>query len=130
MKQSRFSEQQIDLHQAEEGVAVEDVCPKAGIPMRSYYGGGWNMAASCRRRHFGGLWPCPERTVVSPRPSASRQRPRMLYQRGKAYSQDLRERVSVRRTGDRVGEAAELARVSLSYASVPPFRKSLRFEQA
>ena len=49
MKQSRFSEQQIAfiLHQAEEGVAVDDVCRKAGISIQTYRpttGGGRSMA--------------------------------------------------------------------------------------
>ena len=50
MKQSRFSEQQIAfiLHQAEEGVAVEEVCRKAGISMQTYYR--W-------RKKYGGLMP-------------------------------------------------------------------------
>ena len=38
----------------------------------------------------------------------------MLYQRGKAYSQDLRERVfAASDDGERVGEVAELLRVAL-----------------
>src|SRR6266545_23205 len=42
----------------------------------------------------------------------------MLYQRGKAYSQDLRERVfAASDDGDRVGEVADLLRVSVSYVS-------------
>ena len=42
----------------------------------------------------------------------------MLYQRGKAYSQDLRERVfAASDDGERVGEVAELLRVSVSYVS-------------
>lgn len=42
----------------------------------------------------------------------------MLYQRGKAYSQDLRERVfAASDDGDRVGEVAELLRVSVCYVS-------------
>lgn len=42
----------------------------------------------------------------------------MLYQRGKAYSQDLRERVfAAADDGERVGEVAELLRVSVSYVS-------------
>ena len=42
----------------------------------------------------------------------------MLYQRGKAYSQDLRERVfAASDDGDRVGEVAELLRVSVAYVS-------------
>ena len=50
MKRSRFSEQQIAfiLHQAEEGVAVEDVCRKAGISIQTYYR--W-------RKKYGGLMP-------------------------------------------------------------------------
>ena len=50
MKQSRFSEQQIAfiLHQAAEGVAVEDVCRKAGISIQTYYR--W-------RKKCGGLMP-------------------------------------------------------------------------
>ena len=46
MKQSQFSEQQIAfvLHQAEEGVAVEEVCRKAGISIRRTIGGGRSMA--------------------------------------------------------------------------------------
>jgi transposase len=42
----------------------------------------------------------------------------MLYQRGKAYSQDLRDRVfAVSDDGGRVGEVAGLLRVSVSYVS-------------
>ncbi len=42
----------------------------------------------------------------------------MLYERGKAYSQDLRERVfAASDEGERVGEVAELLRVSVSYVS-------------
>jgi transposase len=42
----------------------------------------------------------------------------MLYQRGKPYSQDLRERVfAASDDGDRVGEVADLLRVSVSYVS-------------
>ena len=42
----------------------------------------------------------------------------MLYQPGKAYSQDLRERVFVASDeGEQVGEIAELLRVSVSYVS-------------
>ena len=42
----------------------------------------------------------------------------MLYQRGKAYSQDLRERVfAASDDGERVGEVAELLRVRVSYVS-------------
>jgi len=42
----------------------------------------------------------------------------MLYQSGKAYSQDLRERVfAASDDGGRVGEIAELLRVSVSYVS-------------
>ena len=42
----------------------------------------------------------------------------MLYQPGKPYSQDLRERVfAASDEGDRVGEIAELFRVSVSYVS-------------
>ncbi len=42
----------------------------------------------------------------------------MLHQRGKAYSQDLRERVfAASDEGERVGEVAELLRVSVSYVS-------------
>ena len=42
----------------------------------------------------------------------------MLYQQGKAYSQDLRERVFVASDeGEQVGEIAELLRVSVSYVS-------------
>ena len=50
MKRSRFSEQQIAfiLHQAEEGVAVEDVCRKAGISLQTYYW--W-------RKKYGGIGP-------------------------------------------------------------------------
>jgi hypothetical protein len=50
MKRSRFSEQQIAfiLHQAEEGVAVEDVCRKAGISRQTYYR--W-------RKRYGSLMP-------------------------------------------------------------------------
>ena len=50
MKQSRFSEQQIAfiLQQAEQGVAVEEVCRKAGISIQTYYR--W-------RKKYGGLMP-------------------------------------------------------------------------
>jgi putative transposase len=50
VKQSRFSEQQIAfiLHQAEAGVAVEEVCRKAGISIQTYYR--W-------RKKYGGLMP-------------------------------------------------------------------------
>jgi putative transposase len=50
MKRSRFSEQQISLilHQAQEGVSVEDVCRKAGISVQTYYR--W-------RQKYGGLMP-------------------------------------------------------------------------
>jgi len=42
----------------------------------------------------------------------------VLYQRGRAYSQDLRERVFVASDeGEQVGEIAELLRVSVSYVS-------------
>lgn len=42
----------------------------------------------------------------------------MLYQSGKPYSQDLRERVfAASDDGDRVGEIADLLRVSVSYVS-------------
>ena len=42
----------------------------------------------------------------------------MLYQRGKAYSQDLRERVfAASDDGEQVGEVAELLRVSVSHVS-------------
>jgi transposase len=42
----------------------------------------------------------------------------MLYQRGKAYSQDLRERVfAASDDGERVREVAELLRVSIPYVS-------------
>ena len=42
----------------------------------------------------------------------------MLYQQGKAYSQDLRERVfAASDAGDQVGEIADLLRVSVSYVS-------------
>jgi putative transposase len=50
VKQSQFSEQQIAfiLHQAEAGVAVEEVCRKAGISIQTYYR--W-------RKKYGGLMP-------------------------------------------------------------------------
>lgn len=42
----------------------------------------------------------------------------MLYERGKAYSQDLRERVfAASDEGEQVGEIAELLRVSVAYVS-------------
>ena len=42
----------------------------------------------------------------------------MLYQRGKAYSQDLHERVfATSDDGERVGEVAEFLRLSVSYVS-------------
>jgi transposase len=42
----------------------------------------------------------------------------MLYEPGKAYSQDLRERVfAASDDGEQVGEVAELLRVSVSYVS-------------
>jgi putative transposase len=61
MKRSRFSEQQIAfiLHQAEEGVAVEGACRKAGISLQTYYR--W-------RKKYGGLMPSeglsPQHRVV------------------------------------------------------------------
>ncbi len=49
----------------------------------------------------------------------------MLYQRGKAYSQDLRERVfAASDDGERVGEVAELLRVSVSYVSALTRRRT------
>ena len=50
MKRSKFSEQQIAfiLRQAEEGVAVEEVCRKAGVSVQTYYR--W-------RKKYGGLMP-------------------------------------------------------------------------
>jgi len=48
----------------------------------------------------------------------------MLYQPGKAYSQDLRERVFVASDeGEQVGEIAELLRVSVSYVSKALMRR-------
>ena len=49
MKRSRFTEQQIAfiLHQAEDGVSVEDVC-RTGISIQTYYR--W-------RQKYGGLMP-------------------------------------------------------------------------
>ena len=48
----------------------------------------------------------------------------MLYQRGKGYSQDLRERVfATFDDGERVGEVAELLRVSVSYVSKALMRR-------
>jgi len=42
----------------------------------------------------------------------------MLHQRGKAYSQDLRDRVfAASDDGERVGEVADLLRVSVPYVS-------------
>lgn len=42
----------------------------------------------------------------------------MLYQQGKAYSQDLRERVfAASDEGEQVGDIADLLRVSVSYVS-------------
>jgi hypothetical protein len=42
----------------------------------------------------------------------------MLYQRGRACSQDLRDRVfAASDDGERVGETAELPRVSVAYVS-------------
>ena len=42
----------------------------------------------------------------------------MLWQRGKAYSQDLRERVfAAADDGQRVGQIARVLRVSVSYVS-------------
>jgi hypothetical protein len=125
-------------------VAVEDVCPKAGIPMRTYYGSGWNMAAPCRRRHFGGLWPCPERTVVSPRPPASRQRPRRIRKAHPSQLGRLANPITcpTQRKLARADPAnkpcladtacsppASLNRKPRNHMSTP-FRKSLRFEQA
>jgi transposase len=53
----------------------------------------------------------------------------MLYQRGKAYSQDLRERVFVASDdGERVGEVAELLRVSVSYVSKALTRRRMTGE--
>ena len=39
MRRSRFTDQQIAfiLRQAEEGTAVEEVCPKAGVSIQTYY---------------------------------------------------------------------------------------------
>jgi hypothetical protein len=49
----------------------------------------------------------------------------MLYQSGKPYSQDLRERVfAASDEGDRVGEIAELLQVSVSYVSKVLARRS------
>ena len=50
VKQSRFGEQEIAfiLHQAEAGVAVEEMCRKAGISIQTYYR--W-------RKKYGGLMP-------------------------------------------------------------------------
>jgi putative transposase len=50
MKRSKFSEQQVAfiLRQGEEGVAVEDICRKAGISTQTYYR--W-------RQKYGGLMP-------------------------------------------------------------------------
>jgi len=49
----------------------------------------------------------------------------MLYQRGKAYSQDLRERVfAASDDGGRVCEVADLLRVSVSYVSKALTRRS------
>ncbi len=47
MKRSQFSEQQevLILRQAEKGTAVEEVCRKAGISVRTYYAGGRSAAA-------------------------------------------------------------------------------------
>jgi transposase len=48
----------------------------------------------------------------------------MLYQRGKTYSQDLRERVfATSDDGERVGEVAELLRVSVAYVSKALMRR-------
>jgi hypothetical protein len=54
MKRSRFSEQQIAfiLHQAEEGVAVEDVCRKAGISLQTYYLYGCVVQANMRHNRL------------------------------------------------------------------------------
>lgn len=55
----------------------------------------------------------------------------MLYQRGKAYSQDLRERVfAASDDGERVGEVAELLRVSVSYVSKALTRRRTTGETA
>lgn len=50
MKKSKFTEQQIAfiLKQADDGVSVEDTCPKAGISIQTYYR--W-------RQKYGGLMP-------------------------------------------------------------------------
>jgi len=56
MKRSKFSEGQIAyiLRQGEEGVAVEDVCRKAGISLQTYYR--W-------RKKYGGLMPSEMKLV-------------------------------------------------------------------
>jgi len=50
MKKSKFTEQQIAfiLKQADDGVSVEDTCPKAGISIQTYYR--W-------RQKYGGMAP-------------------------------------------------------------------------
>src|SRR5690349_17846201 len=65
MKRSRFSEQQIAfiLLQAEEGVAVEEVCRKAGVSMQTYYR--W-------RKKYGGLRGAHhDIPIVIPQPATS-----------------------------------------------------------
>ena len=56
MKKTRFSEQQIAfiLKQAEEGVAVAEVCRKAGISDATFYN--W-------RKKYGGLMPSEVRRL-------------------------------------------------------------------
>jgi hypothetical protein len=48
----------------------------------------------------------------------------MLWQRGKSYSQDLRERVFAA-ADEPVGQIAAMLRVSVSYVSKVPSRRSL-----
>jgi hypothetical protein len=53
----------------------------------------------------------------------------MLCQRGRAYSQDLRERVfAAWDDGERVGEVAELFRVSVAYVSKALTRRRPRLK--
>jgi len=56
MKRSQFTDQQIAfiLRQAEEGMAVEEVCRKAGISIQTYYR--W-------RKKYGGLIPSEMRRL-------------------------------------------------------------------
>jgi len=52
MKASKFTEAQkaFILNQGEEGTAVAEICPKAGISQATYFTGRSGMAACCPTR--------------------------------------------------------------------------------